>query len=114
MAGGDVKYKISAILLVVIWGLAGVSYAADDPTSLGTQAGTAARELKGAADESFSTGAMKVAEASGKVQAEAQETLKTLQQQWDILAKQLREKTRQMQKQLQTQWEDFNKSLNQP
>jgi len=55
---------------------------------------------------------MKVTESSKKVEAEAQETLKTLQQQWDVLAKQLQEKTQQVQKQIQQQWQDFNKSLN--
>jgi hypothetical protein len=40
--------------------------------------------------------------------------MKTLQQQWDVLAKQLEEKTKQIQAQLQQQWQDFNKSLNKP
>ena len=48
------------------------------------------------------------------MEAETRETLKTLQQQWDVLAKQLQEKTRQIRKQLEEQWQDFNKSLNAP
>jgi chaperonin cofactor prefoldin len=110
----------------MIFSVVGRGYAADDQAapstpnaladkqSLGGQAGTAARELKGTADESLSTGAMKVAESSKKVEAEVQDTLKTLQQQWDVLAKQLQEKTREIQAQLQQQWQDFQRSLNKP
>jgi exonuclease VII large subunit len=124
------KHRLLAILLAAMF-ISAVSYAADDqaspvtlatpsstggqvapPPSLGAQAGEAARDLKGTADESLSTGAIKVAEASAKVQTEAQDTLKTLQQQWDVIAKQLREKTQQIQKQLDQQWQDFNKSFN--
>ncbi len=93
---------------------AGWAYAVDEQVSLGTQAGEVARELKGTADESLSMGATKVAESSKKVETEVQDTLKTLQQQWDVLAKQLQEKTKQIQQQLQQQWQDFNKSFNQP
>jgi len=105
------KYRTAAIMLLMIWVLAGNCYAVDDQTSLGAQAGTAARDLKGTADESLSTGAMKVAESSKKVEVEVQDTLKTLQQQWDVLAKQLQAKTQQIQKQLEQQWQDFNKSF---
>ncbi len=117
------KSKVLGVILGMMFVVAGMGYAADDqtssgtqaaPQSLGGQAGEAARELKGTADESLSTGTRKVAESSKKVQAEAQETLKTLQQQWDALAKQLQEKTQQIQKQLQEQWQDFNKSYNKP
>lgn len=115
--------KIQAIMLGMIVACAGMSYAADDkasptapaaPQSLGGQAGEAARTLKETAGESLSTGAAKVAVSSQKVQSEAQDTLKTLQQQWDVLAKQLQEKTKQIQAQLQQQWQDFNKSFSQP
>ena len=94
--------------------LAGRGYAVDSQASLGTQAGEAARDLKDTANESFSTGAMKVAESSRKVEAEVQSTVKTLQEQWEVLAKQLQEKTKRIQTQVQQQWQDFNKSLNQP
>jgi len=108
------KCKIAAILFFIGLISTGVNYAADDQASLGTQAGEAARQLKGTADEGLSTGATKVAESSKKVEAEAQETLKTLQQQWDVLAKQLQEKTQELQKQFDQQWRDFNKAFNKP
>jgi ABC-type phosphate transport system auxiliary subunit len=109
------KYKLFAILLVAMF-FSSVGYAADDQPapSLGAQAGEAARELKGTADESLSTGAMKVAQASKKVEAEAQDTMKMLSEQWNVLALQLQEKTRQIQKQLDQQWQDFQKSFNKP
>ncbi len=105
------QYKILAVMVMMLI-LAGVSYAADDQASLGAQAGTAARELKGTAAESYAAASIKTAETAKKMQDEAQETLKNLQQQWDVLAKQLQEKTQQLQKQLQAQWQDFNKSFN--
>jgi len=108
------KYKILAVVFVMMFMVVGISYAADEPVSLGTQAGEAARELKRTAGETFSTGAVKVVDSSKKVEAEVQDTLKTLQQQWDVLAKQLQEKTKQIQTQLQQQWQDFNKSSNKP
>ena len=113
------KRKIGLFVMAVFF-VATMGYAADDqttavvPPSVGAQAGEAARELKGTAGKTFSTGAVKVAESSQKVKVEAQDTLKTLQQQWDVLAKQLQEKTKQIQKQLDQQWQDFNKSLNKP
>ncbi len=119
--GGIMKSKILIMVFVIMVVSAGVGYATEDQTSpdmqaalqsLGGQAGEVARELKGTADESFSTGAMKVSETSKKMEADAQETLKTLQQQWDVLAKQLQEKTQQIQKQVQQQWQDFDKSYN--
>ena len=117
------RHKIAAALFVMMTVAAGMSYAADDqtssgtpatPQSLGGQAGESAKELKDTADKTLSTGAVKVSEASTKVQTEVQDTIKTLQQQWDVLAKQLQEKTRQIQKQLDLQWQDFNKSFNKP
>jgi len=104
----------TSVLMLMMFIMAGSCYAADNATSLGTQAGEAARELKGAADETLSVGAVKVAESSQKVKGEVQDTLKTLQQQWDVLAKQLQEKTKQIQKQLDQQWQDFNRSFNKP
>ncbi len=101
-------------LLMLAMGILGGGLYADDQSSLGSQAGEAARELKGTADESLSTGAMKVTETSKKVETEVQDTLRTLQQQWDVLARQLQEKTRQIQKQFQQQLQDFNKSFNAP
>jgi len=106
------KSKMLVIMFMMVFTVAGMSHAAEDTTSLGTQAGEAARELKGTADESLSTGAAKVSEASAKVQTDAQDAFKTLQEQWNVLAKQLQEKTQQIQKQLDQQWQDFNKSLN--
>ena len=106
------KYKLLAILLVAMF-VSVVGYAADDQASLGTQAGEAARELKDTAGEILSNGATKVAESSKKVEAEVQDTFKTLQEQWDVLAKQLQEKTQQISQQLQQQAKDFNKSFNQ-
>lgn len=96
--------------------ISAVGYSADDQVapSLGGQAGEAARELKGTADESYATGMIKVGEASRKMEADARETVKTLQQQWDVLAQQLQAKTKQIQKQLDQQWQDFNKSFNKP
>lgn len=135
------KFKILAILFSMTLILAGMSYAADDqsssgtltppyatnasadkqnvvgqavPQSLGAQAGESAKQLKETADETLSTGAMKVAESSKKVETEVQATVKTLQEQWDVLAKQLQEKTKQIQAQLQVQWQDFQKSFNKP
>ena len=106
--------RTRVIIFVITLTGAGMSYAADDQASLGTQTGTAARELKDTAGETLSTGAMKVAKSSKKVEAEVQDTLKTLREQWDVLAGQLQEKTKQIQKQLDQQWQDFNKSFNQP
>ncbi|MFH1799334.1 MAG: hypothetical protein ABH891_00610 [Candidatus Omnitrophota bacterium] len=115
------KYKLVAFTVAMIFAVAGMVYAADEqaslgtqaaPQSLGRQAGEVARELKDTAGEGLSTGAIKVAESSKKVEAEVQETVKTLQQQWDALAKQLQEKTQQIQKELAQQWQDFNKSFN--
>ena len=57
---------------------------------------------------------VEVAQLLGLAPAEVQDTLKTLHQQWDVLAKQLQEKTKQIQKQLDQQWQDFQKSLNKP
>jgi len=108
------KCKLWAMMFAMMVALAGLSYGADNQASLGTQAGEAARDLKGTANEALSTGAMKVTESSKKVEAEVQDTVKTLQQQWDVLAKQLQEKTKEIQKQLDQQWQDFNKSLNKP
>jgi len=117
------KIKMLAIVFGIMFVATGMSYAADDqsspgtqtaPQSLGSQAGEAARDLKSAADEGLSTGAVKVADSSKKMQAETQETLKTLQQQWDVLAKQLREKTQEIQKQLDQRWRDFNESFKKP
>lgn len=112
-------------MLLTMVAVAGTGYAADEPASLGTQAGEAARDLKGTAGETLSAGAIKVADSSKKIQTEAQDTLKTLREQWDVLAKQLQEKTQQISKQLQAsaaqlsaqaqkQLEDFNKSFNKP
>lgn len=106
--------KVTVMLFVMVFIAAGWTYAVDEQTSLGTQAGEAARELKGTADETLSTGAAKVAESSQKIQTEAQEAFKTLQQQWDVFAKQLQEKTQKIQQQLQQQWQDFSQSFNQP
>lgn len=108
------KYKLWAVMLVLMFTAIGICRAAEDQNSLGAKAGEAARELKGTADETLSTGAMKVSETSKKVETEVQDTLKTLQQQWDVLAKQLQEKTKQIQQQLQQQLQDFNKSFNAP
>jgi hypothetical protein len=117
------KFKIGAVLWILILILTETSYAADEqapletktmPSSLGGQAGEVARELKDTAGESLSAGAAKVAESSRKLEAEAQDASKILQQQWEAFAKQLQEKTQQLQKQLQAQWQDFNKSFNQP
>ena len=108
------KCKIIAAIFAILFIAARMSYAAEDSTSLGAQAGEAARELKGTADESYATGMIKVGEASRKMETDARETVKTLQQQWDVLAKQLQEKTKQIQKQLDQQWKDFNGSFNKP
>lgn len=107
------KRKILAMALTLFVAI-GMGYAAEEQCSLGAKAGTAARELTDTAGESLSTGAMKVSESSQKLQAEVQDTLKTLKQQWDTFAKQFQEKTRQVQAQLQQQWQDFNKSFNAP
>jgi hypothetical protein len=104
--------RLAGVLFLMTLVPTGIGHAADEKASLGTQAGEVARELKDTAGESLSTGAMKVAESSKKVEAEVQQTAQTLQQQWDVLAKQLQEKTQQMQKELAQQWQDFNKSLN--
>lgn len=106
------KLKIWALLPVVFLALAGISHAADEPASLGTQAGEAARELKAKADEGLSTGAAKLAESSQKIGVEAQQTMKTLQEQWNEFVKQFQEKAQQLQNQLMQQWQDFNKSFN--
>ncbi|MFH1208393.1 MAG: hypothetical protein V1673_02400 [Candidatus Omnitrophota bacterium] len=109
--------KISCIAMVLFFVTlipAGIGYAADEQASLGTQAGEAVRELKDTTNKDLSTGATKVAESSREVEAEAQETLKTLQRQWDVLVKQLQEKTQQIQKELAKQWQDFNQSFNKP
>lgn len=115
--------KILTVIFVMVFVMVGMSYAADDPTSLGDQAaseslggqaGEAVRELKDTADENYATGMTKVGEASRKMEADARDTLKTLQEQWNILAQQLQEKTKKIQTQLQQQWRDFNKSFNQP
>jgi flagellar motility protein MotE (MotC chaperone) len=116
---GEANMRLTFAALIFAMGiLGGVSYAADEPSSLGAQVGEAAKQLQGTADESLSTGAMKVTETSKKLETEIQDTLKVLQQQWDALAKQLQEKTRQiqqqLQKQLQQQLQDFNKSFNAP
>jgi hypothetical protein len=117
------KYRMINLVFFMIWISAGTIFAADEktsletqavPQSLGAQAGEAARELKVNADEGFSTGAAKVAESSRKLEAEAQDAFKILQQQWEAFVKQLQEKNQQLQKQLQAQWQDFNKSFNQP
>ena len=76
--------------------------------------GITALRLMENAGRALAEEAMKVAESSKKVETEVQDTLKTLQQQWDVLAKQLQEKTKQIQKQLDQQWQDFNKSFNKP
>ncbi len=115
--------RMLAVLWVAMFILSAMGYAADDqvssavpaaPQSLGAQAGEAARELKGTADETLSAGAAKVTEASKKVETEAQDTMKMLSEQWNVLAKQLQDKTQQIQKQLDQQWQDFNKSFNKP
>ena len=115
------RHRNLTLLIFMIGISSGISYAAGDqaspgtqatPQTLGGQAGEAARDVKNAADETLSAGAVKVAESSRKVQAEAQETLKTLQRQWDVLAKQLEEKTQEIRKQLEQQWRDFNESFN--
>ena len=121
--GGIMKSKMLIIMFVTMVVLTGTSYGADDQASLGTQAvpqslggqaGEAARELKTTAAGSLSTGAIKVSESSGKVEAGVRETFKTLQQQWDVLAKQLQEKTQQIQKQIEQQLQDFNKAFHTP
>ena len=120
---GNMKYGLVPMIVLMMSLTVNVSYAADEqssagtqtmPESLGGQAGTAAKELKETANESLSTGAMKVVETSQKVETEVQDTFKILQQQWDVLANQLQEKARQIQKQLQQQLQDFNKSFNTP
>ena len=126
------KLGIFFVLWIAMIVLSGMSYAAEDKSSLGTQielsaanasadkqslggqAGEVARDLKGTAEESYTVTSTKVAETAKKVEADAQDTFKTLQKQWDVLAKQLQEKTQQIQKQLEQQIKDFNKSLNQP
>ncbi|MDD5226200.1 MAG: hypothetical protein PHV97_03325 [Candidatus Omnitrophica bacterium] len=117
------KRKTLAIVFVIMFVAMGMSYAADDqaspgtqavPESIGGQAGEAARELKGTVAENYAVTSAKTAETAKKVRADAQETLKTLREQWDVLAKQLQEKTRQIQKQLDQQWQDFNKSFKKP
>lgn len=108
------KYKRSAAMFLMMFVLAGSSHAADDQTSFGTQAGEAARELRGTASESYAVTSAKVAETAKKVEAEAQDTIQTLQKQWEALAKQLQEKTAQISTQLQKQAKDFNESFNKP
>ena len=108
------RQKLWAMLFMILFSLAGMSYAAEDQTSLGGKTGEAARDLKNTADESYKTGASKIGEASRKMEADARETLKILQAQWDVFAKQFQEKTQQIQKQLQQQLQDFNKSFNKP
>ena len=108
------KSKILVLMLAMMFVLVGMSNAAEDSTSLGASAGTAAREVKSTADESYATGMLKVGEASRKMETDTRETLKVLQQQWDVLAGQLQAKTRQIQKQLDQQWRDFQKSFNKP
>ena len=99
-------------MLAMMFVLAGMSDAAEDSTSLGASAGTAAREVKNTADESYATGMLKVGDASRKMEADARDAFKTLREQWDVLARQLQEKTQQIQKQLDQQWQDFQKSFN--
>lgn len=108
------KYKLLAVMFVMMSVAAGMSYAAEDSTSLGASTGTAARELKDTADESYQTGMTKVGEASRKMEADARDAFKTLQEQWNVLAQQLQAKTQQIQKQLDQQWQDFQKSFNKP
>ena len=107
------KYRLLAVVFVMVFVVAGMSYATEDSTSLGAQAGEAVRELKGTADESYSTGMVKVGEASRKMEADARDAFKTLQEQWNVFAQQLRVKSQQLQKQMDQQWQDFQKSLNQ-
>ena len=108
------RLNIGVVVFVLMLTSVRILVAAEDPSSMGAKAGEAARELKETADESLSTGAMKVAETSQKVEVEVQDTLRTLQQQWDEFTARLQEKTRQIQKQLQQQLRDFNKSFNAP
>lgn len=108
------KTRMMICFLMMGLGMSGAVLAADNNSSLGTQAGEAARELQGTADATLSTGAAKLSEATTKVQTEVQSTMKTLQQQWDDLSKQFQAKTEQLRKQLDQQWQDFNKSFNKP
>lgn len=106
-------YKTPAILLAVLWILAGTSYAVEDQSSLGTQAGEAARQLKNSADETYAIGTLKVKETEEMARDKAQDVFRTLQEQWDSLSLQLQKSTQQMSQQFQKQLEDFQKSFNQ-
>lgn len=112
--GETMKCKTLMAFLMAMFFLAAAGYAAEDQTSLGTQAGESARELKDKADQNYAVASAKVTEATKKVEAETQDALKTLQQQMDSLSKQLQVSTQQLSQQLQKQWEDFQKSFNQP
>lgn len=78
--------------------------------SLGAQAGETAKELKDKAE----VASVKVAEASKKVEAEAQDLFKDLQKQWDEFAKRFQASLQQLSVQMKQQEEDFKKSFNKP
>lgn len=108
------KYKILAAIMAMtlIVPNGGISSVADDQTSLGTEAGTAARQLKNKADEGYATGSAKVAEAQKKMEAEVQGVFQNLQQQWNVISQQAQTSAAQLSKQIQKQWDDFKKSFN--
>jgi enoyl-[acyl-carrier-protein] reductase (NADH) len=88
-----------------------VAFAADDEASLGTQAGTAARAIKGSTEEAYATQSTKIMEAEKKIEAEAQDVFKALREQWDKIAVQVQASTHQLQEEMQKQWADFQKSF---
>ena len=109
-----VYFFIAGILL-----FSGLVFAAGNdtqasPESFGGQTGDQARQLKETAQADYAVASAKVAETSKKVQADAQDAFKTLQQQWNDLSKQLQASAQQLSQQLQKQLDDFNKSFNKP
>jgi hypothetical protein len=110
--------KIPALMIFLMMFMTSTAVLAADeqaaPQSLGGQAGEAARELKGTAEESYATGMTKAGEAARKMEADARDAFATLQAQWNEFARQFQEKTQQIQRQLDQQWQDFNKSFNKP
>ena len=105
------KCRDGAIFFCMLFIVAGICFGTDDQPSRVAQAGTIPQEWQDVADLKAHSGAAEIGEASRKLETDARATLKTLQQQWDVLAKQLQEKTQEIQKQLHQQWQDFNRSF---
>lgn len=102
----------SATLLIGSLTAGGTCIAIEDDSSLGAQAGAAARELKDKASVNLEVSAAKVKETEQKVAVEAQDAFKTVREQWDQLSKQLQEASQQFQQQARKQWDDFARAFN--